>query len=72
MISPGGLRRDGEGWRLTVHVRAMHALVDRRFETNGRWDVGHWGLPVNQSDQAATSGCSAAPACSERGPGLGR
>ncbi|MFC5140168.1 oxygenase MpaB family protein [Actinomycetospora rhizophila] len=56
VISPGGMRRDGEGWRLTVHVRAMHALVDRRFETNGRWDVGHWGLPVNQADQAATLG----------------
>ncbi|MEJ2864155.1 oxygenase MpaB family protein [Actinomycetospora flava] len=56
VISPGGMRRDGEGWRLTVHVRAMHALVNRRFETNGRWDVGHWGLPVNQSDQAATLG----------------
>ncbi|MDD7940008.1 oxygenase MpaB family protein [Actinomycetospora lutea] len=56
VISPGGMRRDGEGWRLTVHVRAMHALVNRRFETNGRWDVGHWGLPVNRSDQAATLG----------------
>ncbi|WP_243741396.1 oxygenase MpaB family protein [Actinomycetospora succinea] len=56
VISPGGMRRDGEGWRLTVHVRAMHALVNRRFETNGRWNVGHWGLPVNQSDQAATLG----------------
>lgn len=56
LVAPGGLRRDGEGWRLTVHVRAMHALVNRRFETNGRWDVGHWGLPVNQSDQAATLG----------------
>ncbi|MEJ2885365.1 oxygenase MpaB family protein [Actinomycetospora aeridis] len=56
VIAPGGMRRDGEGWRLTVHVRAMHALVNRRFETNGRWDVGHWGLPVNQADQAATLG----------------
>lgn len=56
LVAPGGLRRDGEGWRLTVHVRAMHALLNRRFETNGRWDVGHWGLPVNQSDQAATLG----------------
>ncbi|MFF4669904.1 oxygenase MpaB family protein [Streptomyces sp. NPDC001279] len=53
---PGGLRRDGEGFRLTVHVRAMHALINDRFETNGRWDVGEWGLPVNQSDQAATLG----------------
>ncbi|MHC1559459.1 oxygenase MpaB family protein [Actinomycetospora sp. C-140] len=56
LIAPGGLRRDGAGWQLTVHVRAMHALVNRRFETNGRWDVGHWGLPINQADQAATLG----------------
>jgi hypothetical protein len=56
LVAPGGLRRDGEGWRLTVHVRAMHALVNRRFETNGRWDVARWGLPVNRSDQAATLG----------------
>ncbi|MEU3216956.1 hypothetical protein [Streptomyces sp. NPDC006971] len=37
-------------------MRAMHALINDRFETNGRWDVGEWGLPVNQSDQAATLG----------------
>lgn len=53
---PGGLRRDGEGFRLTVHVRVMHALVNDRFESDGRWDVERWGLPVNQSDQAATLG----------------
>ncbi|MGD9527010.1 oxygenase MpaB family protein [Pseudonocardia sp.] len=52
----GGMRRDGEGWRLTVHVRLMHALVNRRFETNGRWDVARYGLPVNQADAAATLG----------------
>ncbi|TWV33868.1 DUF2236 domain-containing protein [Streptomyces misionensis] len=53
---PGGLRRDGEGFRLTVHVRVMHALVNDRFERNGRWDVHEWGLPVNQSDRAGTLG----------------
>lgn len=53
---PGGLRRDGEGFRLTVHVRVMHALINHRFESGGRWDVERWGLPVNQSDQAATLG----------------
>ncbi len=53
---PGGMRRDGEGFRLTVHVRAMHALINHRFETNGRWDVQRWGLPINQADQAATLG----------------
>lgn len=54
--APGGMRRDGEGFALTVHVRVMHALVDQRFETNGRWDVERWGLPVNRTDTAATLG----------------
>ncbi|MEV5980956.1 oxygenase MpaB family protein [Streptomyces sp. NPDC052114] len=43
----GGLRPGAEGWRLTVHVRAMHALVNARFEP--RWDTERWGLPVNQA-----------------------
>jgi hypothetical protein len=54
--APGGMRRDGEGFQLTVHVRAMHALVNHQFETNGRWDIERYGLPINQSDQAATLG----------------
>jgi hypothetical protein len=53
---PDAMRRDGAGFKLTVHVRLMHALVNQQFETNGRWDVQRWGLPVNQSDQAATLG----------------
>ncbi|MBO0677955.1 DUF2236 domain-containing protein [Mycolicibacterium sp. S2-37] len=53
---PDGMRRDREGFKLTVHVRAMHALVNHQFETNGRWDVDHWGQPINQTDQAATLG----------------
>ena len=54
--APTGMRRDGEGFRLTVHVRAMHALINHQFETNGRWDSKQYGLPINQSDQAATLG----------------
>ncbi|MEV7005173.1 oxygenase MpaB family protein [Streptosporangium sp. NPDC051022] len=50
----GGLRPGAEGWRLTVHVRAMHALVNSRFEP--RWDSERWGLPINQADQAGTLG----------------
>jgi hypothetical protein len=48
------MRRDGEGFGLTVHVRVMHALVNETFTP--RWDVQRWGLPINQSDQAATLG----------------
>ncbi|QNS02219.1 oxygenase MpaB family protein [Streptomyces xanthii] len=51
---PGGLRPGAEGWRLTVHVRAMHALVNARFAP--RWDTARWGHPINQADQAGTLG----------------
>ncbi|HWJ80696.1 MAG TPA: oxygenase MpaB family protein [Nocardioides sp.] len=50
--APG--RPPGEGWRLTVHVRAMHALVNAAFEP--QWDTERWGLPINQTDQASTLG----------------
>jgi hypothetical protein len=54
--APAGMRHGGEGFKLTVHVRAMHALVNHQFETNGRWDIDQYGLPINQSDQATTLG----------------
>ena len=49
---PGAMRRDGEGYALTLHVRLMHALVNETFEP--KWDVERWGKPISQSDQAAT------------------
>lgn len=52
--APGSGSGSGEAWRLTVHVRAMHALVNAGFEQ--RWDTGRWGLPINLADQAATLG----------------
>ncbi|MGY0021116.1 oxygenase MpaB family protein [Streptomyces sp. YJ-C3] len=56
VTAPGALRRTGDGFRLTVHVRLMHALVNHQFEHNDRWDAGRWGLPVNRTDLAATLG----------------
>lgn len=50
------LRPYGEAWRLTLHVRVMHALVNDTFSRDGRWQVERWGLPINQTDQAATLG----------------
>ncbi|MEE3852050.1 oxygenase MpaB family protein [Gordonia sp. LSe1-13] len=51
---PGGMARHAEGWKLSVHVRLMHALVNEAFERNGRWDSSEWGLPINQTDLAST------------------
>ena len=42
----------GRAWQLTVHVRAMHALVNAAFEP--RWDSARWGLPISQADLAST------------------
>lgn len=56
VTTPGAMRRGGDGFKLTVHVRVMHALINDRFESNGRWDSAQWGLPINQTDQAATLG----------------
>ncbi len=37
------MRREGEGFQLTVHVRLMHALVNHRFEGGDRWDTATVG-----------------------------
>jgi hypothetical protein len=54
LAAPRDGRAPGEGWRLTVHVRLMHALVNHAFEDS--WDTAQWGLPINQADQASTLG----------------
>lgn len=54
LCTPGGMARTGEGFKLTVHVRLMHALINQQFEINGRWDVDRYGLPINRSDLAGT------------------
>lgn len=49
---PGSILPGGEAWRLTAHVRLMHAMVNAGFEK--RWDNQRWGLPINQTDLAST------------------
>ncbi len=51
----GGLRRDGEGLRIAVRVRVMHAQVRRMLRASGRWDDQAWGAPINQADMAITA-----------------
>src|SRR5205807_2164577 len=54
LSSADALRPGGAGWRATVHVRVMHAMVNSAFEP--KWDVDRWGLPINQADAAGTLG----------------
>jgi len=52
---PGGMRRFGEGFAITVKVRLMHAMVRRMLLCSGRWDATRWGAPINQHDMAGTT-----------------
>lgn len=54
--APGGMRRDGEGWKLSVHVRVMHAFVNYQLEREPDWDWEFRGVPINQYDRAGTIG----------------
>lgn len=54
--APGGLRRDGEGWRLSVHVRVMHGFVNYQLERDPSWDWEFRGVPINAYDRAGTIG----------------
>ncbi|MDN5744281.1 MAG: DUF2236 domain-containing protein [Nocardioidaceae bacterium] len=57
MVPPREGHGPGEGWRLTVHVRAMHALVNHAYENSPEeWDCEEFGLPINQADMASTLG----------------
>ena len=50
----GGLARGAPGYRSTLHVRLMHAMVRRRIAKMPDWDLAGLGLPINQADMAAT------------------
>lgn len=55
VAAPDGWRPGSPGWEMTVHVRLMHARVNRAMLARG-WDTVAKGLPINQADMAATNG----------------
>ncbi|MBZ5740872.1 oxygenase MpaB family protein [Nocardioides mangrovi] len=56
VTAPGGLAPGGEGVRLSLHVRVMHAFVNHWLEHDATWPLEEKGVPVNQYDQASTLG----------------
>ena len=47
IMMPGGLDRHGEGWRLSVRVRLVHAQIRRLILDSGRWDEATYGAPIH-------------------------
>jgi len=56
IMLPGALERQGEGWKLSVRIRLVHAQVRRLLQDSRQWDDDAWGVPVS----AAHLGLSAA------------
>ena len=52
---PNGLRRDADGFRMAVIVRAIHARARLEILRTGRWDAARDGVPLNQSHTAMNS-----------------
>lgn len=50
----GGLERGAEGYRSTLHVRMLHAMIRKQLANHKDWDGDELGLPINQPDMAAT------------------
>ncbi|GAB20240.1 hypothetical protein GOEFS_106_01380, partial [Gordonia effusa NBRC 100432] len=71
VIADGGLELFGAGYRSTLRVRLIHSLVRRHVVDLPDWDSERWGLPINQTDMAATLvGALVAPMVGGLGIGL--
>ena len=47
IFMPGGLERDGDGWKLSVRIRMVHAQIRRLLKHSEDWDKDSWGLPLS-------------------------
>ncbi|SUD91461.1 Uncharacterised protein [Psychrobacter phenylpyruvicus] len=51
--APTVLAIGSEGWRQSINVRQIHAIVRQKLTEQG-WDSDYWGIPINQTDMVAT------------------
>jgi hypothetical protein len=49
-IRPDGMRRDSEGFKLTVEVRLLHAMTRRELSRSPAWEWDEWGVPLADLD----------------------
>ena len=49
IFMPDGLMRDGDGWKLSVRIRLIHAQVRKLLQTSDDWDAPAWGTPLSSA-----------------------
>ncbi|MYB62825.1 MAG: DUF2236 domain-containing protein [Gemmatimonadetes bacterium] len=56
---PGGLRRYGDGWKLSVRIRFVHAQVRRLLAQSAGWNHKAWGVPISAANLGYAIACFA-------------
>ena len=44
---PGGLLRDGDGWKVSMRIRFVHARMRKFMAESDAWDHASWGTPLS-------------------------
>jgi len=57
---PGGLERFGEGWKLSVRIRFVHAQVRMLLGQTEEWEHDAWGVPISAAHMGYAVACFAA------------
>lgn len=56
---PGGLERQGDGWKLSVRIRFVHAQVRRLLAQSDEWERDAWGVPISAAHLGYAIACFA-------------
>lgn len=57
---PGGLQRDGDGWKLSVRIRLIHGQVRHLLSQSPEWDVTSHGTPISAAHMGYALACFSA------------
>ncbi len=55
IFMPGGPERQGDGWKLSVRIRIVHAQVRRLLTMSEEWDTDAWGVPLSAAHMGLAS-----------------
>lgn len=52
IMLPGGLDRQGDGWKLSMRLRLVHARIRLMLKHSADWDSAAWGVPISAAHMA--------------------
>ena len=55
IMLPGALDREGEGWKLSVRIRLVHAQIRRLLRASDEWNEAVYGAPLSVAHVALAS-----------------